>query len=241
MWTMTKNSGSGTKESRLRESSDTWEGNGLALVFGGALSLMAVFLALTTVGSLTWVPYVGLAVSILPAGVLVLIGWVGLYEAHKPQIGYLGFVGFVTAFFGAVVAINVVYGTSIEAIAAWDATDFYGADAPRLMRHGLTLWFAILLLGLTVFGFSMFKAKVYPRGAAVMLMIGSVLLILVEVMFVFLPTALIEIPANVVVVGAIVLVAALFRLGFEISSGLLYRFWKWLPKPHSRHRSRHEG
>lgn len=73
-----------------------------------------------------------------------------------------------------------------------------------------------------------------------MLIVGSVLT-LGEVVFVLLPTGLLELPASVVMVGAVIIVTAMFRLGFEISSGPLYRFWKWLPKPHSRHRRRPEG
>ncbi len=224
----------------MRPLSGTSEHNGLALAVGGALALISLFLGLTTVGSFTWVPYVSLGFCALPAGVLVQIGLHGLYEGQATQAGHLGRVGFATASFGALVATGVVCGASIEAVVAWNAVELFEPGASRVMRHGLTVWFTILLLGLTLFGYSMFKARVYPRGATVMLMVGSVLT-LVEVVFVFLPTGLMELPVSVVVVGTLIMVTALFRLGFEISSGPLYRLWKWLPKPRSRHRSRREG
>lgn len=91
------------------------------------------------------------------------VRWLGLYKGQAPQAGYLGLMGFAAASVGVVTATGVVCGTSIEAAAAWDPAEFFGTDARRLMGHGLTLCLTILLLGLTVFGFSMVKAKVYPR------------------------------------------------------------------------------
>jgi hypothetical protein len=84
--------------------------------------------------------------------VLLSIGLVALYAHQSEATGILGLVGFLMAYVGTVVGLLTV-------------------ALPMLI-----VWIALLLLtGWALFGIASLRAQVYPRAAALLLIIGALL------------------------------------------------------------------
>jgi hypothetical protein len=119
---------------------------GLAAVLGGVLFIIAdlatlVFAAQGVVGVALFRIVVGSV-----AGVLLLLGLVGLYARQAEALGVFGLVSFLVAFFGLALAQQNLLWTSVLAN-----------------------------LGFILFGASCLVAGAYPRAAVIVLVIGALL------------------------------------------------------------------
>jgi hypothetical protein len=107
--------------------------------------------------------------------VLLLIGLVGLYARQSEAAGPLGLAGFLVAFLGT--ALNMGFFWAILFL-----TPILAVEAPVLLDEGPTPGFFFTLITFTVgwmlFGVATLRARVYPRIAAIVLIIGAVLAIL---------------------------------------------------------------
>ena len=104
---------------------------------------------------------------------LLLLGLVGLYASQSGAAGVLGLVGFLAAFSGTVLLAGALWFELF-------VTPALAAEAPGLVGSelglaGFVLVFVFGALGWLLFGVATLRAGVYPRWAAVVLMIGAVL------------------------------------------------------------------
>ena len=106
---------------------------------------------------------------------LLLIGLVGLYARQSRAAGTLGLVGFLAAFAGTVLAAGFFWASTFIAPAlATEAPEFLDAGPPP----GLLLTFIGLGVGWLVFGIATLRAGVYPRWAAILVIVGAVIVAL---------------------------------------------------------------
>ena len=179
--------------------------SGLAAVVAGVLLLIGDLLSLATESenmseSATTAPHIFTFLLYLLGSVLVLVGLVGLYVRQSEAVGVLGLVGFAVAFLGTSLVLGVVWAQLFIA-------PFLAVQAPRVLDTeptgalGFTLTFALLAVGWLLFGVAALRARVYPRAAAIVLMVGAVIN--------FLPVPL----------SGIVLDVAIAWLGFILFTG----------------------
>ncbi len=149
-------------------------------------------------------------VSFIVAIVLIFLGLVGLYTRQAEQAGALGLTAFLVAFTGTAMVFGVQWSAAF--IGPWvaeAAPELLDAEPSGMLAAGFILSFALLALGWLLFGLASLRARVLPRGAAVLLMVGAVLL------FVILS---LELPGSTVVFGA-----ALAWMGYALWSGKALR------------------
>ena len=108
------------------------------------------------------------------AAMLLLAGLVGLYAHQAQEAGRLGAVGFCTAFVGTSLIMGDFYAntfvTPTLAISVPEALDVRNAG---VLTFWLPLEFGFLALAWLPFALSTLRAGVYPRAAAWVLVVGS--------------------------------------------------------------------
>jgi hypothetical protein len=185
-------------------------GGGSAAMVGGVLILISAILGYLTAGaeSVSQQANTGafafVTLLYLLAVILVLGGLVGLYARQSEEAGLLGVVGFLVAFLGTALMVG----------ASWNQAFFTPglAETPVglvLLEQGLTGWvnfgftltFLLASLGWLVFGVATLLARVYPRPAAVLLIIGALISLI--------PLSYTE----------VLLAAAIAWLGFDLLAG----------------------
>jgi hypothetical protein len=115
----------------------------------------------------------------LVAMIALLFALTGLYLRQANAAGRLGMVGFVLAFIGTVLVAGDWWFESfiVPQIAAVAPQVMTGAITGSMAVGGAAT-FILFALGWTIFGIATFRANVYPRPAAVLLIIGGVIGIL---------------------------------------------------------------
>jgi hypothetical protein len=113
----------------------------------------------------------------LIATVLTPLALVSLYFRQVEESGKLGFVGFVMSYIGAVLFLGVQFDEAfVWRILASEAPALLDPNGPMLTNPGFStiyLFMGILyILGFVLFGIATIRARVFPRGAAVLLIIG---------------------------------------------------------------------
>lgn len=163
------------------QSTDLIRWSGLAAVLGGALLIVSDFLTFTVLsGDITEVVTTGAyladgSIRVL-AGVLLLLGLVGLYVRQSEAVGILGLVAFLVAFAGTALILGTWWTNAFVAPSlATDAPAFLEAGPTGVLGVAFTLSFAVAGVGWLLFGAASFKARVYPRAATVVLMVGAAL------------------------------------------------------------------
>jgi len=108
--------------------------------------------------------------------VLLLLGLVGLYARQAAAGGILGLMGFLVAFLGTVLVTGDLWFESF--VVPWLTN-----VAPRalqvppsgsLLASGIT-GFTLFAFGWVLFGIASFRARVFPRWASIVVIIGGVL------------------------------------------------------------------
>ncbi len=104
------------------------------------------------------------AAAFLVALLLVLGGLVGLYTRQAQRAGVLGLVGFAAAFSGTVLSVGI----------AWLP---FPTPSLALAASGMGAWVGLMLtfVGWALFGVATLRAGVFPRTAAIVLLIGAML------------------------------------------------------------------
>lgn len=152
-----------------------------------------------------WVPAHGL---LWLAFTISLLGWVGLYLVQASKAGRLGVAGFVVIIFGTSL-VSWIFSSDVTFVPV------IAAESPRLFQKifsntHIAIGIASVLtwvLGNILFGFSVIRAKIFPRWAGILLVIGSVVI----------PIAyLAGFSVKVVAVGAIIAGAGQIWLGYEL-------------------------
>ncbi len=155
---------------------------GLAAMLAGALFVAADLLSLSispkfpSSASLTSEPYAIQSVLKLAAAVLLLLGFFGLHARQAEAAGSLGTAGFLAAFSGTALAVGSFWATAFFA-PAMAASDPAGFDAlngpPGRLASAFVVTMAAFVLGWMLFGVAAWRARVYPRAAALLLILGS--------------------------------------------------------------------
>jgi hypothetical protein len=164
-----------TKEASV-SSSDLIRWGGLAAVVSGVLSvigdLLRLFVDVENSQTATTVPYALVFLLYLLGAVLLLLGLVGLYTSQSEAAGLLGLVGFLGAFLGTVLLAGALwFELFITPALATRAPELAEAELGLL---GFILVFLFGTLGWILFGIATLRARVYPRWAAVLLIVGGV-------------------------------------------------------------------
>jgi hypothetical protein len=125
----------------------------------------------------TWII---LDMFMLVAITLIFLGLVGLYARQAEHAGIFGLLAFVAALSGTAMLFGFVWTGSFilpfVARAAPEVVDpgFVDADPSGTLLLGVILTFGLFVIGWVLFGLSSLRARVLPRGASVLLMIGAV-------------------------------------------------------------------
>ena len=150
---------------------------GLAALSSGVLAALGALLRLAVdlenPLSATTAGYTVVFFLYLLSTALLLLGLVGLYTSQSQAAGILGLVGFLVAFLGTVLLAGVLWFELF-------ITPGLATEAPELVGEELGLPGFILMLlfgavGWVLFGVATLRAGVYPRWAAVLLIVGGVL------------------------------------------------------------------
>lgn len=150
---------------------------GLAALVSGAVSVMGdllrLFVDVEGAASATTVPYAVVFSLYLLGGALLLLGLVGLYTSQAEEAGILGLAGFLIAFLGTVLLVGALWFELF-------ITPALAAEAPELAEAelglaGFILVFVLATLGWILFGVATLRARVYPRWAAVLLIVGGLI------------------------------------------------------------------
>jgi hypothetical protein len=179
--------------------------SGLAAMVAGALWVVGDLLNLTVLFSpepfseeAQTGSYVFRQALFLLGVMLLLVGLVGLYARQSQPAGALGFVGFLVAFAGTVLVAGFLWASIfIAPVLATEAPELLDAGPPPgLFLAGITCG-----VGWLLFGIAALRARVYPRWATILLIVGAVLFVL-------------PLPLT-----AIVLSVAVAWLGFHLFTG----------------------
>jgi hypothetical protein len=121
------------------------------------------------------------------AGAVLLFGLVGLYFRRSDELGSLGLIGFVFAFFGTAFALTGNIWANLLAEVGW-----------------------------ALFGIACLQARVYPRIAAIVLIIGA---LLTALFIALLLGNLSGILGYLAVAASIIFYVAVAWLGFSLFTG----------------------
>ena len=130
----------------------------------------------TIAATVTGVPFLAFTLLKLVGFVLLLLGLVSLYARQSAAAGALGFLGFLTAFIGtALVAGDWWFEAFAFPWLAQAAPDLVAAPASGALLLGGMLSFTLFTIGWLIFAAAIFRARVFPRWMAVLLMAGALL------------------------------------------------------------------
>lgn len=150
---------------------------GLAAIISAAVSVIGDFVRLfvdvESAAAATTASYAAVFLLYLLGGALLLLGLIGIYTNQAEAAGILGFIGFLTAFMGTLLLVGALWFELF-------ITPALATEAPRLAEAelglaGFILVFFLGILGWLLFGAATLRARVYPRWAAVLLMIGGLI------------------------------------------------------------------
>ncbi len=185
---------------------------GLASLGAGVLFLVGDFIIvvadvdLHSAGSQTTASYASVFLLWLLGGALLLLGLVGLHARQSEATGVLGLVGFLAAFLGTVMIVgffwNSLFITPLVATEAPELHETIGGPAGDPL--GVILAVLAYSAGWVLFGVATLRAGVYPRVAAITVIVGAVL-------------ALVPVPG--IMAAGMVFDAAVAWLGFLLFAG----------------------
>ena len=157
---------------------------GLAAVLVGVLALITELLDLYLYTTTSGDPFSEVAASATFAvqgillsvlAMLLLVALVGLYASHAEAAGILGAVGFLVALIGTALFLGNTWDrVFLFPALAQAAPAFMEADLSFSEKVGSVMSMGLLVIGWLVFAVSTLRARIYPRAAAVLLMIGVV-------------------------------------------------------------------
>ncbi len=159
---------------------------GLAALLSGALLLVSDVLEffVLDLGYFGATPdsgiYVVVAGLFLLATLLASLGLVGLYAGQVEASGSIGLLGFLLAYAGTVLVSGVFWAQALFVPLLTEAApeSLYYEGTARWLDFGFVGSFSLFALGWLLFGVATLRARIYPRWAAVLLMVGVVLVVL---------------------------------------------------------------
>ena len=132
----------------------------------------------TIAANVTSLPFLVFTLLKLVGFIFLMLGLVSLYERQSAAAGTLGFVGFLTAFVGtALVAGDWWFEAFAFPWLAQTAPDLVATPVGGRLLLGGVVGFATFTIGWLIFAAATFRARVFPRWMAVLLMVGALLAI----------------------------------------------------------------
>ena len=114
----------------------------------------------------------------LIGALLLLVAVVGLHARQSEAVGALGLVGFLAALIGTGLLVGVFWTNAfIPPALAAEAPAVLDAAPAGSLAFGFILSTTVVGLGWALFGVGMLRARVYPRVATILLIIGALLVI----------------------------------------------------------------
>jgi hypothetical protein len=105
---------------------------------------------------------------------VLLLALTALYWMEAKVVGGLGLAGYLIAFFGTMmVAGDWWYETFIGPVLRDRASAILEGSRPGLVLFGAFLTSAAFAVGWLIFGFSSYRAGIFPRGASILMMLGG--------------------------------------------------------------------
>jgi hypothetical protein len=105
---------------------------------------------------------------------VLLLALTALYWLEANGVSSLGLVGYLIAFLGTLmVAGDWWYETFVGPILRDRAPEILQGARPSLLLFGAFVTSAAFGVGWVVFGFSSYRASIFPRGASVLMMLGG--------------------------------------------------------------------
>jgi hypothetical protein len=157
--------------------------DGLAALAGGMLITITAIVGLAALDyenfdeTARTGTYTLTAVLYLLAVILVLGGVVGLYTSQVQAVGYLEVFGFLLVFFGTALMAGAAWFEAFAArTLALAVSGFFADDPGGWLGGGRASSYILAALGWLLFGVATLRAGVYPRLAAILLIVGAVLL-----------------------------------------------------------------
>lgn len=118
--------------------------------------------------------WTAMSVLFMAGGVLILLGLVSIYARQSEEAGILGLVGFLAAFVTMALVVGVFWTfTFVAPSLAIEAPAFLDGEPAGPLGIGFMLTFMSFPAGLALFGIATFRARVFPRIAAVALTLGA--------------------------------------------------------------------
>jgi hypothetical protein len=144
---------------------------GVLLVVSDLLRLYIVNLAGTAV--LDSIFFVEGWVSVLLA-VVVQLGLVGLYAPYARAAGILGLVGLILASVGIELTMGSSFAFPFDrpTVWPWETEEYWEEPLAAILVLGLSF-----VLGCVLLGIAMLRARVYPRAAVALFIVGALILL----------------------------------------------------------------
>lgn len=157
---------------------------GLIAVLAGVLSILGFAIHpptedIAAVLSDAWVPahvlgWLGF--------ILAMVGWTGVYLKQASKAGALGRLGFFLLFLGTGMVVGIFFEAfAIDPIIASNAPSLGEVIAASPLLLIFLAVIIVFVIGAVLFGVSVIQAKVFPRSAGVLTILGS-LIVLVAVL-----------------------------------------------------------
>ncbi|HET9755181.1 MAG TPA: hypothetical protein VFP66_01660 [Candidatus Limnocylindrales bacterium] len=109
----------------------------------------------------------------------LLIALTGLYAMQATAAGRLGLVGYLVATLGTLLfAGDWWYETFVAPLIAAQAPELLRTAPSGSILIGAAITFGSFALGWVLFGIATYRARVFPRGAAILMVIGGIVGIL---------------------------------------------------------------
>lgn len=156
--------------------------SGLAALVGGVLFVVfdllnvVLFPDANGVDMMTSSAWFVVQILGLIALILITMGLVGLYLKQIQQTGTLGLIAFLLAFSGNMMAFGLLWGEPfLGPMLATEAPQVFEIEPSGAAAAGFIFTLLLFALGWFLFGLASMRARVLPRAASVLLMIGAVL------------------------------------------------------------------
>lgn len=157
---------------------------GVSAVLSALFGVISLVLYLVVVGGDRLSEAATSATFFLPSGaqllamLLLAVGLVALYARQAEAFGALGLVGFFVALVGTVMVAGALWSQVFVVPRLAETAPEVVDSGTGSVLAGFLLSFLLFGLGWVVFGAATLRARVFPRWAVVLLIIGAVLAIL---------------------------------------------------------------
>lgn len=155
--------------------------SGLAAILGGALLLLSDLLSLTVLSGdpseiATTGAYLADSGTRLLAGILLLIGLVGLYARQAEAAGTPGLAAFLLAFAGTSLMCGTWWTNAfVPPVLATEGSRLLETGPTGVLAFGYTMSYSFAAVGWLLFGLVSLRTRIYPRAAVGALVVGAAL------------------------------------------------------------------